>query len=102
MQSDKFIINNREINEIITDINRIVDSLSRYTTKKGETIVLIAEKFYFRIESNLAATVVVDRINQSELQIVIVVAGGGHGMLGISYGAEKSMMKKLKNQFLKK
>ena len=102
MQSEKFNMKHVDINEIITDISRVVDNLSRYTTKAGGTIVLIAEKYYFRIESNLAATIIIESINQSELQIVIVVAGGGHGMLGISYGAEKSMMKKIKNLFLQK
>lgn len=102
MENDKFIINRVDLDEIIGDINREVDNLSRYSDKEGKIIVLIAEKYYFRIESNLAATIIIESINENQFQIVIVVAGGKQGLLGVSFGAEKSMMKRLKNMFLKK
>ena len=102
MKSDKFVINHVDLDEIITDINREVDNLSRYSDKEGKINVLVAEKFYFRIESNLAATIIIERINENQFQIVIVVAGGKHGLLGVSYGAEKSMINRIKNLILKK
>ena len=101
MESDKFIINAVDLENLIADINREVDFLSRYRDNKGKITVLIAEKFYFRIESNLAATIIIDRINENQYQIVIVVAGGKHGLFGITYGAERSMLKRIKNLFLK-
>jgi len=96
MESEKFIINHIELDNLIAKINREVDYLSRYTDDSGKIIVLVAERFYFRIESNLAATIIIDRINERQYQIVIVVAGGRHGLWGISWGAEKSMLKRLK------
>lgn len=102
MESDKFVINCVDLDEIITDINREVDNLSRYSDKEGKINVLVAEKFYFRIESNLAATIIIEPINENQFQIVIVVAGGKHGLLGVSYGAEKSMINRIKNLILKK
>lgn len=102
MESDKFVINRVDLDEIITDINREVDNLSRYSDKEGKIIVLVAEKFYFRIESNLAATIIIERINENQYQIVVVVAGGKHGLLRVSYGAEKLMINRIKNLFLKK
>jgi hypothetical protein len=101
MESDKFIIKRMELDDIIADIRQETNSLSRYVTNNGETIVLVAEKFYFRIESNLAATIIIDPINESRYQIVIVVAGGRHGLLGVTWGAEGSMLKRIKNVFLK-
>jgi len=100
MRSDKFIINDIELDNLIVKINQEVDFLSRYEDNSGKIVVLVVEKFYFRIESNLAATIIFDRINESQYQIVIAVAGGRHGLLGISWGAEKSMLKKIKKIFL--
>ncbi len=101
MESDKFIINRMELDGIIADIRQETNTLSRYETNNGGTIVLVAEKFYFRIESNLAATIIIDPIDENRYQIVIVVAGGRHGLLGVTWGAEGSMLKRIKNVFLK-
>jgi hypothetical protein len=101
MESDKFIIKYVDLENIIANINREVDFLSRYRENTGKFIVLVAEKYYFRIESNLAATIIFDRINERQYQVVIVVAGGKHGLLGITWGAERSMLKRIKNLFLK-
>ena len=100
MESDKFIISHIELDNLIAKINREVDFLSRYSDDSGKIIVLVGERYYFRIESNLAATIIIDRINENKYQIVIAVAGGKHGILGISWGAEKSMLKKLKKIFI--
>ncbi len=101
MENDKFMINNVNLDDIIAGINREVDNLSRYKDKDGKVIVLIAEKFYFRIESNLAVTIIIEQINENQFQVVIVVAGGKSGLVGLSYGAEKSMLKRIKSIFLK-
>ena len=90
-----------DLDDIIADINREANNLSQYRNDEGKTIVLVAEKFYFRIESNLSATIIIDHIYDNKYQIVIVVAGGKHGLLGISWGAERSMLKRIKNLFLK-
>jgi hypothetical protein len=101
MISDKFIIDRVDLTDIIIDINREVDKIFQYKDSEGRVIVLIGERYYFRIESNLATTIIIDHINESQYQIVIVVAGGEHGLLGITWGAESSMLKKIKKAFLK-
>jgi hypothetical protein len=101
MESDRFVIKRMDLDGIIADIHRESNTLYRYSTNEGETIVLVAEKFYFRIESNLSATIIIDPIDESRYQIDIVVAGGKHGLLGITWGAEGSMLKRIKNVFSK-
>jgi hypothetical protein len=101
MKKDKFIIDQMDLDDIISNIRQEVSTLSRYRNNEGGTIVLITEKFYFRIESNLTATIITDLIEESRYQIIIVVGGGQHGLLGMSWGAEKSMLKKIRNIFLK-
>jgi len=100
MENDRFVINRIDLDGIIADIHRETNTLYRYSTNEGGTVVLVAEKFYFRIESNLAATIIIDPIDESRYQIDIVVAGGKHGLLGITWGAEGSMLKRIKNVFL--
>ena len=100
LETDKFTIQCDDLESIIADINREVDNLSRYTENTGKVIVLIGERYYFRIESNLAATIIIDHINTNQYQIVIVSAGGKQGLMGITWGAERSMLKKIKDIFL--
>jgi hypothetical protein len=101
MESDRFIINRVDLNSIVMSINQETDTLYQYSTNEGKTIILIAERFYFRIESNLAATIIIDPIDKNRYQIDIIVAGGKHGLLGVTYGAEGSMLRRIKNVFLK-
>jgi predicted nucleotide-binding protein (sugar kinase/HSP70/actin superfamily) len=84
LETDKFTIQCDDLESIIADINPEVDNLSRYTENSGKVIVLIGERYYFRIESNLAATIIIDRINANEYQIVIVSAGGKKGLMGVT------------------
>lgn len=102
MESDKFIINHIDLDNLIAKISLQVDFLSRYNDESDKIIVLVGERYFFRIESNLAVTIIIDRINENQYQIVIAVAGGSHGFFGISWGAEKSMLKKIKRIFIEK
>ena len=101
MESDRFVIDRVDLDSIIAEIHRETNTLYRYSTNEGKTIVLVAEKFYFRIESNLAATIIIDPYDESRYQVDIIVAGGKHGLLGVTWGAEGSMLKRIKNVFLK-
>ncbi|MFW9819261.1 MAG: DUF6054 family protein [Candidatus Thorarchaeota archaeon] len=101
METDKFGIDQVDLDVIIGDIRREVDNLFKYTNDEGKTIILVAEKFYFRIESNLSATIIIDHIYDNKYQAIIAVAGGKHGLLGLTWGAEGSMLKRIKNVFLK-
>jgi hypothetical protein len=101
IESDRFIIDRVDLSDIIMDIRHEVTNLYQYSTNERKTIVLIAEKFYFRIKSNLAATIIIDVIDNLRYQIDIIVAGGKLGLLGFTYGAEGSMLKRIKNVFLR-
>jgi len=100
LEREKFTIHCTDLENLIKDINREVDHLSRYTEETGKMIVLVAERFYFRIESNLAVTIIIDRINENQYQVVVIVAGGKHGLFEITWGAERSMLKKIKKIFV--
>ncbi|MBR3272045.1 MAG: hypothetical protein IKI59_08980 [Clostridia bacterium] len=56
--------------------------------------IFVAEEYYFRINSTLTLTVIVEEtVNET---IVEIVSGGGReGLVGFSYGAEKSAMKRI-------
>ena len=97
MKIDKFTIQCTDLESLIRDINREVENLSKYTDNSGKMIVLVAERFYFRIGSYLAVTIIFDRINQDQYKVVIVVAGGKHDLLEFDWGAAKSMLKRIKN-----
>jgi len=99
LEREEFTIQCTDLETLITDINREVENLSRYTEETGRMIVLVAERYYFRIESNLAVTIIIDRINEDRYQIVIIVAGGKKGLFEITWGAERSMLKRIKSLF---
>ncbi len=83
--------------------------ISKFTSKfppafsfinfNGTTRVFIIEEYYFRVSSNLSATVIFDFKNDNNCLINIIASGGATGLLQIKWGSEKSMLKKLRNFF---
>lgn len=65
----------------------------------GTTRVFIIERYYFRVSSNLSATVIFDFKDENNCLINIIASGGGTGILQIKWGSEKSMLKELRNFF---
>ena len=56
--------------------------------------IFVAEEYYFRINSTLTLTVIVEE-TVDETTVEIVSGGGREGLVGLSYGAEKSAMKRI-------
>ncbi len=56
--------------------------------------IFVAEAYYFRINSTLTLTVFIEE-TADETTVEIVSGGGKEGLVGLSYGAEKSAMKRI-------
>jgi hypothetical protein len=62
----------------------------------------ILEEYFFRVNSTLAAFVIFEQKQNSEIEVTLAVAGGGAGMLDLTWGAENRELKDLKTFFEKK
>lgn len=56
--------------------------------------VFIAEDYYYRINSTLTLTVIVEAV-ADKTTVDIIASGGKTGLLGFSYGAEGSVVKRV-------
>jgi hypothetical protein len=65
-----------------------------YTSKSGNVKILILDKYDFM--SNMAATLLFDFEGNDLCTINIVVAGGKEGLLHMDFGAEDSLLNKIK------
>ena len=67
-------------------------------TKWGVLTILMYEQYFYRVESDLAVTIIADeRANGTTLEII--AAGGHHGLLGVTIGSEKSAVKEVMKKF---
>ena len=96
MRSSKLITNNN------VDIEKILNAwfssntdsedgvfIKKINEPRGKIIIFIAEDYYFRINSTLTLTVIVEQ-TISQTSVEVVSSGGKDGLLSISYGAEQS------------
>jgi hypothetical protein len=83
--------------EAIAKIDDVISSsasgryLDNYTinTPNGKCVVLVYEKYFYRVNNYLTLTIVLDDfINKTRLHIV--GGGGGSGLLNIDLGAAES------------
>ena len=58
--------------------------------------IFIFEEYFMRIESNLSCTLIFNQGPSDSLDITIVVAGGAHGIFGITWGAERNTLNRVK------
>jgi hypothetical protein len=58
--------------------------------------VFTFEEYFLRIESDLGCTIVFNQKGAESLEITIIVAGGSHGLFGITWGAETSTLNRVK------
>lgn len=63
---------------------------------KRKVMIFIAEDYYFRINSTLTLTVIVEQ-TAAQTSVEVVSSGGKDGILSFSYGAEKSAAKRIIN-----
>lgn len=100
MRHEILTLENVDIDNIIQNFVNYYHPLGRFTDITGSINVFVFEEYYFRIESNLAVTIIFEQKGNNTLVIHAIVAGGSHGVFGFSWGAEKSMLNKLKKFFL--
>lgn len=98
---------NRLISQNTAEIERILSkwfsseafSEDGFFIKKleGETCkitIYIAEDYYYRINSTLTLTVIVEE-TADKTTVEIISSGGKVGLLGLSYGSEKSAVNRI-------
>ncbi len=92
--------NNMEIEGVLSDwlsSNILSDDgffIKRIKKQDYKITIFIAEDYYFRINSTLTLTVIVEETD-NETTVEVVSSGGKEGILGFSYGAEKSAVNRI-------
>jgi hypothetical protein len=100
MRHEILTLENVDIDNVIKNFINYFHPLGRFTDITGSINVFVFEEYYFRIESNLAVTIIFEHKDYNTLAIHAIVAGGSHGVFGFSWGAEKSMLNKIRKFFL--
>ena len=85
-----------KVNDIVRNFRTYFDTTEsvEFTNGNAKFITLVAEKYYFRINSTLSATASIF-ICDNTVKIGVIVTGGKEGLLGISWGAEDSAFNKI-------
>ncbi|NVM43997.1 MAG: hypothetical protein HWN79_03680 [Candidatus Lokiarchaeota archaeon] len=73
---------------------------AKFIIAKGDVHVYIIERFFLRSSSDISATILFELKNTNHLGVHITIAGGGN-MYGITFGAQNSLLKKLRKFFTK-
>lgn len=101
MIKNKLISHNKvEIESILSDwFYSNVNSedeifIKRFKDQNCKITIFITEDYYFRIESTLTLTVIVEE-TIDKTTVEVVSSGGKAGLWGFSYGAEKSAVKRI-------
>jgi len=68
--------------------------IEKFESGNGKVTVFVAEDYYIRINSTLTLTVIIQE-NTDKTTVDIISGGGKTGWLGLSYGAEKSAVKRI-------
>ena len=97
MEKIRIEINNIE-NEVIIKLLELIDTKINvtYVYREEKLCILYSENYYFRINSNQLTTIIVSWVTNNT-KIEIITGGGGEGILGMSWGAENSINKKIQN-----
>ena len=86
MKQESFILENINSEELIKKFKRNFFPDFSFINDNGTTIVYIIEKFSFRVNSNLSATIIFDFLNKNKCEISLISSGGATGLLQISWG----------------
>ncbi|MHA1300870.1 MAG: DUF6054 family protein [Candidatus Helarchaeota archaeon] len=78
-----------------SDLSSLVDLLVSAFPKglvyyQGKVFILATERFYYRINSNLLSTVILDFSAENKCNVVIISGGGGAGPLEMIWGVESN------------
>lgn len=95
MEKHKLVTNERiNIEQILKDWYTSYDNMlesifvERFDKNDCKVTIFMAEKYFFRIKSNLTLTTIVER-STDKIAVIVIASGGSYGM-GITWGAEKS------------
>ena len=97
MINEAFTLKNVEIESVVEKFKSTIkpDAVKNCSIHGHSVYVFVLEEYFFRIESNLAAVVIFEQKDGINVEITIAVAGGGHGILEITWGAEDRMLRDL-------
>ncbi len=103
MINEAFILHNVDIEELIASFKlKIQPDAVKNCSVHGHLVhIFILEQYFMRIESNLAAVVILEQKDGINIEVTIAVAGGAHGLLEITWGAEDRMLRDLVQFFQK-
>jgi len=93
-------IDNINIDDVIEKFVYKFKPCGKLIAANGTIHVYFVERFYFRMGSEVAATVIFELNGKNDIAVHIAIAGG-RDMFGVSLGAQDSMFKRLKNFFRK-
>ena len=73
-----------------TSYDNMLESIfvERFDKNDCKVTIFMAEKYFFRIKSNLTLTTIVER-STDKIAVIVIASGGSSGM-GLTLGAEKS------------
>ena len=94
MEQSSIFLENVDFEKLLSDFQGYFKPIFHISTSKNATYVFIVEQFYMRTLSNLTITVVFERLREDIIKIHVMVSGGGTGLFQLSYGAERSALKK--------
>jgi len=66
----------------------------RKFSKAGETTsgIVLGEQYFFRVESDAAILVTLEKLSASETRVEVISWAGGKGLFSISYGAHSDFV----------
>ncbi len=100
MEHDILTLEGVKIDHVIEDFIDKFQPSGKLIVANGIIHIYIMEDFYFRIGSEVATTVIFEQ-KEPNLLVVHIAVAGGRDMLGVSLRSQKSMLKKLRNFFVK-
>ena len=76
-----------------TNLNELSDLIVSAFPKglvyfQGKVFILATERYYFRINSNLLSTIILDFSKDGKCNVVVISGGGGAGPLEMIWGVE--------------
>lgn len=91
-------VKTENILESITSLGLYSDNdeifIEKFESENRRLTVFVAEDYYFRINSTLVLTVIIQE-NVDKTTVDIISGGGKTGLFGFSYGAEKNAAKRI-------
>ncbi len=97
MQIFRYSIEGDGIKDFIDLLKREFMTSYSYMNQGKDTIILVSERYSFLQNSDMAAVIVVDILNDRACNLELIVAGGRTGIFRLDiYGREKATLKSIK------